>query len=122
MRQLVNVGIDVVGGQTRLALHGKRDVVGDGQRIEKRAGLKHHGHLAADLRKLFLAEVGDVLAINENPPGVRLEKSHDVLERTDLPTPLRPIITQVSPRFTVKLTLSSTGRPSKPLQTSRNSK
>jgi len=41
---------------------------------------------------------------------------------TDLPTPLRPMITQVSARFTRKLTLFSTGRSSNALQTSRNSK
>src|SRR5580700_2213992 len=41
---------------------------------------------------------------------------------TDFPTPLRPIITQVSPRFTVKLTSFSTAFSSKDLQTSRNSK
>src|SRR5437762_8126955 len=41
---------------------------------------------------------------------------------TDFPTPLRPIITEVSPRFTVKLTWSSTGRSSKAFETSRNSK
>ena len=41
---------------------------------------------------------------------------------TDLPTPLRPMITQVSPRLTLKLTLLSTTRSSKALLTPRNSK
>src|SRR5579859_2263383 len=41
---------------------------------------------------------------------------------TDFPTPLRPMITQVSARFTVKLTFFSTSFSSKDLHTSRNSK
>src|SRR5258707_392545 len=77
MRELLHVRINVVRSQTRLPLHRERDVVGDGQRIEKRAGLKHHGDLAPNLRELSLAEVGDILAIDENPPGVRLEKSEE---------------------------------------------
>src|SRR5271154_3562825 len=41
---------------------------------------------------------------------------------TDLPTPLRPMITHVSPRFTLKLTLFSTTLSSNALFTPRNSK
>src|SRR6476646_3383101 len=44
------------------------------------------------------------------------------LSETDFPTPLRPMITQVSARFTVKLTFFSTSFSSNDLQTSRNSK
>ncbi len=41
---------------------------------------------------------------------------------TDFPTPLRPMITHVSARFTLKLTSFSTALSSNDLQTSRNSK
>src|SRR5712671_1549414 len=81
LRQLQNIFLDVITPHLRLLLHWEGDVVGNGQRIKERAGLKHHGDFAANLGKLFLAEMGDVLAINENLPGVRLEKSHDVFQR-----------------------------------------
>src|SRR5258708_19753505 len=97
MRELLHVRINVVRSQTRLPLHRERDVVGDGQRIEKRAGLKHHGDLAPNLRELSLAEVGDILAIDENPPGARLEKSHNVLHLNALPHPPPP---PTNPPFT----------------------
>ena len=78
VRQLIDVGIDVVGGQAGLLFHRKRDIVRDRQRIEQCAGLEHHGDLAPNFFKLLFREVRDVLAVNENSAGIRFQETHDV--------------------------------------------
>ncbi len=51
------------------------------RRIEERAALKDHRDLLAHRSHLLIAEAGDVLAGNQNPSPLRLQKAHDLLQR-----------------------------------------
>ena len=53
----------------------------DGQRVEECAVLKDHGDFLADDLELRFVVVGDVFAGHDHPARVRLQKSHDVMER-----------------------------------------
>jgi hypothetical protein len=50
----------------------KRDVFGDGKRIEERARLKYHRHAPANLSKLIFGEAGHVFARDDDPAFVGL--------------------------------------------------
>jgi len=99
-----------------------KDVVGQTvSEIKERAGMKHQHVTCCESRKTVLLKMGDVCP-SMKLSGVRpLRNPMMWLQyETDCPRPLRPIMTQVSPRFPVKLTPSSNGRR-KLLLTSRNS-
>ena len=83
--------------ESRPVFQGKRDVVGDGQRVEKRARLKNHRDASA-VSTISLVVISDVFAGNDYSPGVGFRNPMMCLSDTDLPTPLRPMITDVSPR------------------------
>src|SRR5256714_5127409 len=57
------------------------DVVVDRERVEERALLEDHSDLLSDAHHLGLCVVGDVLAVNEYAPLVRLQESEDELDR-----------------------------------------
>src|SRR5205823_3608204 len=91
------------------------------ERIEQRPVLKHHGDLFPDALQLFLRVVRDVLKSYDYPPRIGLQKSHNVVQRNRLATPLRPRMQTVSPGSTSKLTSSSTQFEPKVLNTCLNS-
>jgi len=87
------------------------------------AGLKHHRDLTAKSpQNCRSVKCVNVHAIDQNLPGVGFQKPIMCFSETDFPTPLRPMITHVSPRFTLKLTFCSTTCSSNALLTPRNSK
>ncbi len=47
------------------------------QAVEQRAFLKDNAHALAHLVKFFLAEVGNLCAINEDLPAVRFEQAEN---------------------------------------------
>src|SRR5208282_1279732 len=72
---------NLVLGKFSSFAQGEGDVFADTQRIEERAVLEHHGDFFADLFELGLVVVGDVLPGNNHTAGIRLEKTHDVVQR-----------------------------------------
>ena len=81
VREFADVSTDILIAESWLPCQRKRNIFGYGQRVEQRAGLKHHGHFTSHLLKLVFREIGDVLAVNVNAPGIRFEESHDVFQR-----------------------------------------
>src|SRR5262249_28133790 len=54
------------------------------QRIEQRAVLKHHGYLFADPLQVVFLVISDVLEGHDHTAGIRLEETHDVVQRHGL--------------------------------------
>ena len=58
----------------------EQDVLGDGEGIEERAGLEHHGDFLADAAQFGFGEIGDVLVGHDDAALVGLEEAHDMAE------------------------------------------
>ena len=59
-------------------------IVVERQKIKQCGVLEQESHLAAHARKLFAFELGDILAINPNVPGIGLNQGDDELQRDAL--------------------------------------
>ena len=66
------------------------DVFANGERVEERALLEDHPQIRADGHQLVLAELIDALAVDPHHAGVRLQQSHDDLERRRFSRPAGP--------------------------------
>jgi hypothetical protein len=94
----IDVGVDVFVRQYRLIA--KRVFSNTINESEQGAGLKYH-HLFYESQRIALTKFPEIYAINKDPPESAF-RNPKMCERTDLPTPLRPMITRISPR-TIKL-------------------
>ena len=62
-------------------LQREQHVLGDGERVEQRAGLEHHSHFLANAPQFRLGEIRDIFMRHDHPPAVRFQKTHDVRQR-----------------------------------------
>ena len=72
-------------------LEAEGDVVADGAMGEQRHVLKHHSHLlGAHAPQLFMGLPVDVLAVDQNASGTRLDQPIDVTDERGLAAPRQP--------------------------------
>ncbi len=81
MRDFHDVRVDVLIGQSRLAIERKRHILAHSQRIEERAGLKDHRHFASHFLEVRFPEIRHVLPVDEDMARLRFQESHDVFQR-----------------------------------------
>jgi len=74
----------LVLAERRVLSQRQRHVLADRERIEERGALEEHTKAHAHLKKLFTAEPGDVLPLEEYLPGVGDDEAGDVLEHDAL--------------------------------------
>jgi hypothetical protein len=76
--------LDLIFGEAAAFAQREGDVLADGQRIEERAVLENHRDFTAHRLHLLFGELRDVLAGDEDAPGVGAQKTHDQLQRDRL--------------------------------------